>query len=175
MPLASFHTIKARVSERYQRLRRWFLLTTALCFGLTGIGKVLGSLGGSKLLFTTDPIIGIQFKHLLLWTGVVELAVAVISLRKRFAGVALLLTAWLSGSFLVYRAGLWWMNWHRPCGCLGNLTDALHIPPETADNIMKVVLAYLLIGSYGLLLWDWKLLRQTRNFAGSNPPEQATA
>jgi hypothetical protein len=46
---------------------------------------------------------------------------------------------------------MWWMHWKRPCGCLGNLTDALHISPVLADDIMKVVLAYLFISSYGLL------------------------
>jgi hypothetical protein len=57
---------------------------------------------------------------------------------------------------LVYRLGLWWMDWHRPCNCLGNLTDALHISPQAADNVMKVLLAYLLIGSYALLSWHWR-------------------
>jgi hypothetical protein len=52
------------------------------------------------------------------------------------------------------------MNWHRPCNCLGNLTDALHISPQTADNIMKLLLAYLLIGSYGLMFWRWKQGRE---------------
>ena len=56
---------------------------------------------------------------------------------------------------MLLRFGLWWMGWHKPCNCLGNLTDALHLSPQTADNIMKVVLAYLLIGSYGLLFWGW--------------------
>lgn len=32
----------------------------------------------------------------------------------------------------------------------------LHIPPQTANNIMKVVLTYLLLGSYGLLIWRWR-------------------
>jgi len=62
---------------------------------------------------------------------------------------------------VVYRLGLWWMHWHRPCSCLGNLTDALHISPQVADNVMKVLLAYLLIGSYGLLIWKRWLERKT--------------
>jgi hypothetical protein len=39
---------------------------------------------------------------------------------------------------------------------MGSLTSALHLSEKAADNIMKVVLAYLLIGSYGLLLWQWR-------------------
>jgi hypothetical protein len=39
---------------------------------------------------------------------------------------------------------------------MGSLTDTLHISPVVADNIMKVVLAYLLIGSYVTLFWLWR-------------------
>jgi hypothetical protein len=31
----------------------------------------------------------------------------------------------------------------------------LHIQPQIADNIMKGVLAYLFIGSYGILFYQW--------------------
>jgi hypothetical protein len=39
---------------------------------------------------------------------------------------------------------------------LGNLTDALHISPQTGDIAMKIILAYLLIGSYATLFWLWR-------------------
>jgi cbb3-type cytochrome oxidase subunit 3 len=32
----------------------------------------------------------------------------------------------------------------------------LHIPPQTADTAMKIILAYLLIGSYATLFWLWR-------------------
>jgi hypothetical protein len=31
----------------------------------------------------------------------------------------------------------------------------LHIPPEVADTSLKIILAYLLIGSYGILFSFW--------------------
>jgi hypothetical protein len=65
------------------------------------------------------------------------------------------LLAWLATSFLIYRIGLVAIGYHRPCHCLGNLTDALHIPPQTADTAMKIILAYLLLGSYATLFWLW--------------------
>lgn len=92
----------------------------------------------------------------MLLVGLLEIAVASVCLFSKQPVVALGLTAWLSTNFVLYRLGLWWMDWKSPCGCLGNLTDALHISPQTADNIMKVLLAYLLIGSYGLLIWNWR-------------------
>lgn len=78
---------------------------------------------------------------------------------SRHQRLATLLVAWLATNFLVYRLGLWWMGWHKPCGCMGSLTSALHLSEQAADNIMKGVLAYLLLGSYGLLVWQWRQRR----------------
>jgi hypothetical protein len=39
---------------------------------------------------------------------------------------------------------------------LGALTDEIHIPSQTADTAMKIILAYLLIGSYASLIWLWR-------------------
>jgi cbb3-type cytochrome oxidase subunit 3 len=43
---------------------------------------------------------------------------------------------------------------------MGNLADALHIPPQIADTAMKIILAYLLIGSYATLFWLWRQKRK---------------
>ena len=96
------------------------------------------------------------FRELLLLVGLAELLIAFFCLftdRRRFS---LLAVAWLSTNFLVYRLGLWFIGWHRPCGCMGSLSDMLHLSPRAADNIMKVVLAYLLTGSYAILLLEWR-------------------
>jgi len=108
------------------------------------------------VLAVADPIVGIPFRWLLLAVGVLELVIAGVCFFSRNQRLATLLVAWLATNFLVYRLGLWWMGWHRPCGCMGSLTNALHLSEKAADNIMKVVLAYLLIGSYGRLLWQWR-------------------
>ncbi|MCW5555320.1 MAG: hypothetical protein KIS67_24560 [Verrucomicrobiae bacterium] len=123
---------------------------------LTGAAKLWSALGTSKFLAAVDPILGIKFGQLLLAVGLAEIAVALVCCLSKRQTLALGLVAWLATNFLVYRVGLWWMDWKRPCGCLGNLTDALHLSPQAAENIMKVLLAYLLIGSYGLVIWRWQ-------------------
>lgn len=120
-----------------------------------GIAKVWSSFGNSKQLAVTDPILDVPFGKLMLLVGTLEIGIALVCFVSRRQFLAPALIAWLATNFLVYRVGLWWMDWKRPCGCLGNLTDALHITPQTADSIMKVALGYLLIGSYGLLIWQW--------------------
>ncbi len=136
------------------------MLRAGVILAVTGIAKVWSGLGDSKLLAVIDPIIGIKFGQLMLVVGAAEIVIALVCFFSRRQTLALVLVAWMSTNFVVYRLGLWWMDWHRPCNCLGNLTDALHLSPQTADNIMKVLLAYLLIGSYGLLIWRWKQGRE---------------
>ena len=138
---------------------RRFILSSGAILAITGIAKVWSGLGNSKFLAVIDPIFGIKFGQLMLVVGAAEIVIAAICFFSKRQTLALGLVAWMSTNFVIYRLGLWWIDWHRPCSCLGNLTDALHISPQTADNIMKVLLAYLLIGSYGLLIWQWKLKR----------------
>jgi hypothetical protein len=109
----------------------------------------------------------------MLVVGLAEIVIALVCFFSKRQTLALWLVAWMSTNFLVYRIGLWWMDWHRPCSCLGSLTDALHLSPQVADNIMKVILAYLLAGSYGLLFWQWRINRKVRNGGAVVSPAQA--
>jgi len=89
--------------------------------------------------------------------GGIELVVALVCLvSRRTLAIKAGLIAWLATSFLIYRLGLVWVVYQKPCSCLGNLTDALHISPQIADTAMKIILAYLLIGSYATLFSLWR-------------------
>src|SRR5262249_54776769 len=105
--------------------------------------------------------------HLLFSVGIVEVGIALICFLKKRQLLSATLVAWLAAGLLVYRLGLFWMGWQLPCSCLGNLTDAIHIPPQVADYIMKGVLAYLIIGSYGILFHRWKKREFKQTMQGS--------
>ena len=139
---------------------QYFILTVGAILGLTGIAKVWSGLGTAKVLSVADPITGITFGHLMLLVGMVEIVVALLCFFGKSLKLGVVLVAWLATSFLLYRFGLWWIGWNKPCSCLGNLTGALHIPPQTADTAMKMILAYLLIGSYASLFWLWRQRRK---------------
>jgi len=134
----------------------WFIRSAAVVLCVTGVAKAWSAHAPTKLLAVADPVTGLQFGHLMLTVGLLELAVSGICLFSKAHKLPLALIAWLATNFVVYRLGLWLLGWQRPCGCLGNLTDALHISPATADNVMKGVLGYLLVGSYWLLWRQWK-------------------
>ena len=141
---------------------RNFILSAGAILALTGAAKVWSTFGTAKLLAVADPIVGITFGHLMLVVGMAEIVIALVCFFSKSQKLALGLVAWLTTNLLVYRIGLWWVGYHKPCSCLGNLTDALHISPETADTAMKIILGYLLLGSYGTLFWVWNDQRRAR-------------
>jgi hypothetical protein len=122
---------------------------------LTATAKFVSSAGSAKILLHRDPLSGLQFGDLFRIVGCVEVVVALVCIFNKRIWLPMGLVVWLATSFLVYRIGLVWVGYKKPCPCLGNLTDALHIPPQTADTAMKIILAYLLIGSYGILFHLW--------------------
>jgi hypothetical protein len=123
---------------------------------LTALAKLASACGTAQVLRVPDPVFGLAFRKLFLVVGSGELLVALVCLLSRVnQWLKIGLIAWISANFLLYRLGLAWLRWHKPCPCLGNLTDALHIPPHLADLVMRAILGLLLVGSYGLLAMRW--------------------
>ena len=139
-----------------QRHTGFFIRSSAVLFLLTAGAKLISIAGTARVLNKLDPVFLISFRHLLCVAAVAELGVAAICLfgknRKLQAG----LIAVLATNFTLYRFAIYWQGYYKTCNCLGNLTDALHIPPQAADTAMKIILAYLLIGSYATLFWLWR-------------------
>jgi hypothetical protein len=137
-----------------------FFYSSGVLLLMTAIAKLISSFGSSPILALPDPIFIIPFRWVFCIAGIVELAIAYVCFFDQRIGLKVGLVTWLATSFVAYRLGLMWLGYRKPCHCLGDVTDALHISPQTADTAMKIVLGYLLIGSYANLLWLW---RQRKN------------
>jgi len=142
----------APVGGVLNRLTRWFALSVAVIFVLTGSAKLYSACGSASILSRPDPIFAIPFRILMLFVGLAEIAVAFIYVKTNNVKLTIDLTRWLSTGFLIYRFALWWIDWRIPCPCLGHVTDALHISPLAVDIMMKTILGYLLIVTYGLMI-----------------------
>jgi hypothetical protein len=138
----------------------FFVCTAGVLLMITGAAKLISASGQAHLLEYQDPLLYLSFRHMLLVAGIIELVIAVVCFLSRQSGLQSAIIAWFATSLLIYRAGLFWIGWRRPCVCLGNLTDILNISSQTADTAMKVILAYLLVGSYASLFWFWRQHRK---------------
>jgi hypothetical protein len=132
-----------------------FVRNVGWLLSATGLAKLVGFFGHAPVLGLREPIMQIPFRELFLVAGMVELAVAVFCLTTKRLNLSMAIIAWLSAVFLAYRASLTWVGWKMPCPCLGNFVEILHVPPMIANLIMKIVIIYMLVGSYSHLLRHW--------------------
>jgi hypothetical protein len=132
----------------------------AILLSVAAVSKFISSWGHAGILDLSDPVFGIPFRMVFTFVGSIEITVAATCLCSKNLMLRAMSVAWLSTSFMIYRIGLFLLGYRAICPCLGHLTDALHIPPQTADTAMKIILAYLLIGSYATLFWLWRQKRK---------------
>jgi hypothetical protein len=123
---------------------------------ISGVAKAVSAFGTSEILKQSDPVFGMRYDNLFLTAGIIELLVAIYCAFGKDQAWSLILLAWISTGFLVYRFGLHWVGWQRPCPCLGTFTTALYISPELADNLLKGILTYILLGSYAAIFLHWR-------------------
>ena len=145
---------------------RVFAISAGSLLGLAGAAKIISSFGTAPVLLVADPIFGLLFRTVFRLVGLFECLVAALCLSSRGSPhFKALLLAWLATCFAVYEVGLAWVGYRGECHCLGNLTGVLHISPQFADIAMKIILVYLLVGSYGTLCWFWRQNRKARPLA----------
>jgi hypothetical protein len=143
-----------------------FIYSSALLLLTTSAAKFISASGHAGILKMGNPILGMPFRGVLWIAGSLELIVALMCFLCKQQKLKIWLITWLSTSFLMYRIGSLLMYDTKFCPCLGNLTDALHVNPQAADNAMKIVLVYLLFGSYAALFW----LRRRKQHVRPVPP-----
>lgn len=146
-----------------ERTERRFLVSAGVLLAVTAVAKMFSAIGPARALDMPDPLLGLPFRQLLLLVGIVELLIAFFCLFTGRDRLSLRAVGWISTNFLVYRLGLLLIGWNHPCACMGKLAGVLHLSDQAADNIMKGVLVFLLLGSYLLLFAHW---RQARPSAG---------
>ena len=152
------HFASFRLGMSYARL---FLVGAGIILLITGSAKLISAFGHAPVLNTADPVFKISFRNLFFVAGFLEMIVSSACLFDKKPLLNLKLVAWLATTFVAYRLALAWVGWTRPCSCLGNLTDALHVPPKAADWVAQIFLVYLFLGSMILLLHHRKALRRS--------------
>lgn len=126
--------------------RRWYLWSVVVILTVTGAGKIYSGLSTTKMALQSDPLLGFQFRSLLITVGIFELAIAVVCALAEDALLKAQMLLWFSMSIVSYRIGLVLIDYSGPCKCLGSLTEKLGLDPTLTDAVMKALLAYIAVG-----------------------------
>lgn len=153
--------MKAYFNRLFVLLTNGFVISCAIIFLITGAAKIYSAFGNAQVLQVDAPVLDISFERLFILVGAIEIAISMLCFCMKRQLINLIAVFWLSSNFLLYRLIVAWTGYHKPCSCLGSLTDSLHISAATGDALMKWILVYLLVGSIGCLVMAW-LVRQSR-------------
>jgi hypothetical protein len=148
-------------TARINKLAFTFVVSSGCIFLVTSLAKIISALGRANILNFGDPIFGISFRHVMLIMGIWELVISAICLFANNRKLQLFTISWLASCFLVYRFGLWFVGWTRPCPCLGGFYDAIHVSSGLANLINKSIIFYLLVGGYWLSGIFWRCQKTT--------------
>jgi len=111
------------------KLNRFFFVSAGILMLITSTAKLVSGFGAMHVLEVNDPILRISFRHVFWIIGSLELFIALACFFVGQTWFQAVMVAFLATNFILYRIGLVWIGWHKPCSCMGNLTDVLHISP----------------------------------------------
>ena len=150
---------------------RWFVRSAGVVLLVTGLAKLWSAMGEARALGLRDPLFGLRFRQLMAGVGLLEVMVSGVCLVGRRERFSLVLVGWLAGNFALYRVGLWWLDWKRPCGCSGHVRDTLEMPQQEAKGIGRACIGRLLGGDVRGVYKDERvvLMRAEGNASGRQP------
>ena len=140
-----------------------FLFSCCVILTITSLAKLYAAFGHVGILGLPDPLFGFPNRSLLCLAAGVELLVVGFLMLDVDVASKCVSVSWLATNFTLYRVGIFLLHPHKPCPCLGDLMEAIHVPLRMANTIMECILAYLFIGSYGLLFWFWRQHKNASN------------
>lgn len=126
---------------------RVFLGSVAAVLAITALAKVFSAGGAAQVLSRPDPLLVLSTRQVLLLAALVELGVTAYLLAGDSRQTKLFLVLWLSSAFILYRLLLAHLAPGVPCPCLGTVTANMGIRQTTADAVLKVLIAYMFLGS----------------------------
>jgi uncharacterized membrane protein YGL010W len=136
------------------RWHRPFLLSSGALLLLTGSAKIWSSLGTARILAMQDELLLLNNRELMIGAGLLELVVAGVLFRCRNTVFSATVLFWLSANFALYRLGMLFTK-STICPCLGSLYEKLGLKPEVFDNLLKLIVAYFVLGSIAVL-WSYR-------------------
>ena len=129
-----------------------FLRTMAVVLFITAFAKLLSLFGTAKILDSKHPLLLVKYRHVLGWTALLELAVALRIWPVRRPVEGCLLVFALGSWFALYHLFVMFAVDYYVCPCLGTATQWLPISARTLDYAIKGIVAIMIAGSSLCLL-----------------------
>jgi hypothetical protein len=145
------------------RIIALFIYSCALVLLIAAAAKLVSVFGDERILDEADPLLQVANRWVYSAAGLVELAVVWwLMWGGKKTSEKLMVLAWLGTVFALYRFGLFWFKFDKPCSCMGNAFSWAGLGSETMDAIAFGLFLYLAIGAYFFGIIEWQRGRSMR-------------
>lgn len=138
-----------------RRIQDGYIHATAVILLITALVKFFSAVGTAPIWDWLDPLLPFSNRHVFMLAGTLELGLSAFLFLGRERRTKILALIWLADIYLIYRLGLWWAGASNLVSCLANLTDKFSIAPAVLDQIIWLLLGWLLVGSHAIGLFQW--------------------
>jgi len=136
---------------------RWvenvFLCSASLLLIAAGLAKLWTAIEAKSPLSVLDPVFQVNKQFVQVAVALIELGVASFLLTPRPQIERQLLLFWLSTSFILYRAALWWVQGDSQCPCFAGLDQSLSRRYTVMRDVPNTIATYLCLGSLYFLIF----------------------
>ena len=135
-----------------------FIFVAAVMLFCLAALDVLCGFGSAPVLKQPDTLLqlnehwALSGREVLFLKALSELTVSALLLAGKSLGMKLGWLAWLTTNLAIYRAALWQADVANLGDYLGNCLEWFLIQPRTMAIASEVLIAFLLVGSYGLMI-----------------------
>jgi len=119
---------------------------------LSALLKLLAVSGSKAILFTKEPLTGLETRTVLLSQAILELAIVFLLSRPIAASTKLLICCWVGGAFILYHVFVALIAPAANCPCLGSLTQSFGLSDHHALWLARALALYIVVGATALLM-----------------------
>ena len=138
-----------------RRIQDGYIYLTAVILFVTATVEFSSAVGSTPILDWLDPLLLVSNRHVFMLGSLMDAGVSAFLFLGKERGAKVMLIGWLASIYVIYRAGLWWAGVPILSCYMGNLTDSFPISVETLNHMAWGLLAWLLVGSHAVSLFDW--------------------
>lgn len=153
------------MAKGLDRIVDWYCRSVSGVLLVAGTAKLVTTLGHAQILRFNDPVFSQPIRQVLAMAALIELVCVIFIFWQRHPVPRLLAIAWLGSGFLLYRFFLHVLKAPKPCSCLGNLGDWLHIAPSNIALLLLVLNCYMFLGALILLVAIARADREQRGMS----------
>jgi hypothetical protein len=138
-------------------LQKIFFWSAGAMLLALGVAKLYSLAGKAAILDASEPLTGMTYWYVMLFTGAIEMSIGIFCFVTRPAFAAASAILWLGLSLASYRALKWIAGFPEECPCLGSLISKIPLSISSVTWCLRGVIAYLLLGGVLSLLYQIRM------------------